>query len=127
MSEFPRSPFASISSEVKRHPDGTGWNRVPRMVAFLCWAAVLICLSPTVLAQDYPNRPIKLLVGYAPGGGSDVIARLVARQLQLRLGQPVVVENKPGTRDGRVLLVDGLAIQNLDLSHVRRLLQDPQV
>jgi tripartite-type tricarboxylate transporter receptor subunit TctC len=54
-------------------------------------------LSAPALAQDnYPNKPIRMLLGYPPGGGSDIIARLVAKPLGDRLGQSVVVDNKPG-------------------------------
>ncbi len=59
----------------------------------------LAVLSGTVLAlaqEAYPNKPIRMLLGYPPGGGSDIIARLVAKPLGDRLGQSVVVDNKPG-------------------------------
>jgi len=47
-------------------------------------------------AQIFPSRPIRVIVGYSPGGAVDIIARTVAQQLQASLGQPVIVENKPG-------------------------------
>lgn len=47
-------------------------------------------------AQDYPNKPIKVLVGYAPGGAVDLVARTLGQSLSSSLGQPFVVENKPG-------------------------------
>lgn len=47
-------------------------------------------------AQSYPDRPIRWVVPYAAGGGSDTVARIVAPELSKRLGQPIVIENKPG-------------------------------
>jgi tripartite-type tricarboxylate transporter receptor subunit TctC len=47
-------------------------------------------------AQDYPTRPVRLIVGFPPGGGTDVAARLVGQWLSERLGQPIVIENRPG-------------------------------
>ncbi len=55
-------------------------------------------VSRAALAQSYPSRPIRLVVGYSPGGGNDLIARIVAAKLQERLGQPVIVENKAGAQ-----------------------------
>lgn len=63
-------------------------------------AASLAVASFCTFAQSdgasFPNRPIRLLVGYAPGGSQDLIARLVARDWSAKLGQPIVVENRPG-------------------------------
>ncbi|CAN1543557.1 PBP2_Bug27 domain containing protein [Burkholderiaceae bacterium] len=62
-----------------------------------CLFSWLSLAATTASAQtNYPNKPIKLIVGFAPGGGSDLIARLVAAKLGPVLGQTVIVENKPG-------------------------------
>ena len=55
-----------------------------------------LAISGSAVAQAYPSRPIKLIVGFAPGGAVDVIARAVGQQVSAALGQPVVVENRPG-------------------------------
>ena len=59
---------------------------------------VALALPGAAAAQSYPNKPIRLVVGYSPGGGNDLIARIVAARLQTRLGQPVLVDNKPGAQ-----------------------------
>jgi tripartite-type tricarboxylate transporter receptor subunit TctC len=63
-------------------------------VAALACAATLS--STGALAQAYPNKPIRLLVGFAPGGGTDIVARALAPTMAQVLGQPVVIENRPG-------------------------------
>src|SRR5262245_51585438 len=50
----------------------------------------------SAMALDYPTRPVRWVVGYPPGGATDIIARLIGQRLQEKLGQPFVIENKPG-------------------------------
>jgi tripartite-type tricarboxylate transporter receptor subunit TctC len=59
-------------------------------------AAVLSPLLRMAKAQAYPTRPLRCIVGYAPGGGTDIFVRLVGQSLATRLGQPFIVENRPG-------------------------------
>lgn len=58
--------------------------------------AAMILAAGAAQAQTYPNKPIKLIVPWPPGGGVDTSARLIAEPLSQRLGQPIVIENKPG-------------------------------
>jgi tripartite-type tricarboxylate transporter receptor subunit TctC len=61
----------------------------------------ILCLTPALVgAQSWPNRPIKMICPFPPGGGTDVIARIVAQQLSIRLGQQVFVENRSGANGG---------------------------
>jgi tripartite-type tricarboxylate transporter receptor subunit TctC len=62
----------------------------------LAAAATLPVITRTAAAQAYPTRPVRLIVGYSAGGTADIVARIIAQRLTERLGQPVVVENKPG-------------------------------
>lgn len=94
--------------------------------------------SPTVFAQpaSYPAKPVRIIVGLAPGGGADTFARFIARNLTETLGQQVVVENRPGAggliggeyvarsaADGYTLLVGGSGQLAASLSHRR---MDPE-
>jgi tripartite-type tricarboxylate transporter receptor subunit TctC len=67
-----------------------------RLLQLAATAAALPAVSHIATAQTYPTRPLRLIVGVAAGGANDTVARLVAQSLSERLGQQVVVENRPG-------------------------------
>jgi tripartite-type tricarboxylate transporter receptor subunit TctC len=59
-------------------------------------AAALLAVSRFAWAQSYPSRPVRLIVGWPPGGAADLFARLIGQRLSERLGQPFIIENRPG-------------------------------
>ena len=72
--------------------------KLPRrnFLHLLASAAALPTVSRTARAQAYLSRPVRWIVGFAPGGGNDIVARLMGQWLSERLGQPFVIENRPG-------------------------------
>jgi tripartite-type tricarboxylate transporter receptor subunit TctC len=67
-----------------------------RFMALIAGAAAMPALPQLAGAQAYPGRPIRLVVGFPPGGVGDILARLIGQSLSSRLGQPLVIENRPG-------------------------------
>ena len=82
------------------------------MKAFYRVALAALCLNfvdplPAAAQAQYPNRPIHIVVGFTPGGGNDIIARIFGQKLSESLGQPVIIENKPGA--GAILATEYVA------------------
>src|SRR6478752_4631496 len=59
-------------------------------------AAALSAVSRITWAQTYPTRSVRIVVGFPPGGGADITARLIGQWLSERLGQPFIIDNRPG-------------------------------
>ena len=72
-----------------------------RLTALTSAACVALCVAAAASAQSYPAKPVRLIVGFATGGGTDTLARLVSRKLVDAWPQPLVVENRPGA-DGSI-------------------------
>jgi tripartite-type tricarboxylate transporter receptor subunit TctC len=73
------------------------------MTKKLALALIALCLGSTAMAQNWPSRPIRILVGFAPGGAADISARMVSEIVSKELGQPVIIENRPGGSGSIVL------------------------
>ena len=67
-----------------------------RISAVVLAAAMALATAPAAAQDKYPSKPIRIIVPYGPGGGTDITARIVAEEMRHSLGQPFVVENKPG-------------------------------
>ena len=67
-------------------------------MAVFCLGVTLTSVTGTTsaAAQTYPEHPIKIVIGFGPGSAADILARLVGKQMEVSLGQPIVVENRPG-------------------------------
>jgi tripartite-type tricarboxylate transporter receptor subunit TctC len=106
--------------------------------SLLASGAALPLIGTAHAQQTWPTKPIRLVVGYSPGGGNDLIARIVAAKMQDKLGQPVVVDNKPGAQsivaaelvakspaDGYTLLVAATGPMTINPAVYSKLPYDP--
>src|SRR5688572_31233404 len=99
---------------------------MPGSILSVIGAACLSCaavFASTALAADYPTRPIRYVVAFAPGGINDIMARIVAQKLNESWGQPVIVDNRPGAGGnlaaGMLARVtpDGYTFMNISTAH----------
>lgn len=93
------------------------------MVARSMWVLAVCLLGGTVNAADYPTRPLRYLVAFAPGGINDIMARVVAQKLNESWGQPVIVDNRPGAGGNLAAGMlaratpDGYTFMNISTAH----------
>jgi len=85
----------SFSSRTNDQGDIMAFRR-RQILQLSCAAIAAPLLSGTARAQSYPVRPVRIIVPFPPGGGVDAVARLIGQWLSDRLGQPFVIENRPG-------------------------------
>src|SRR3990172_1447500 len=74
--------------------------RIRLLMAAIVSGACLATASVETFAQNYPTRPIRLVIPFGPGGPSDIVCRVIAQKLSEMLPEPVVVENRPGAAGG---------------------------
>jgi tripartite-type tricarboxylate transporter receptor subunit TctC len=94
-------------------------------LSLLARAAILLLAlaAPAIAADDYPNRPVRLIIPFPPGGSNDVVGRLVAKQLSEKLGQQVFVDNRVGaggvlgTQAASVAVPDGYTLLVISIAH----------
>jgi tripartite-type tricarboxylate transporter receptor subunit TctC len=108
------------------------------LAAGLSLLASIVAAAPAALAQSYPARPVRIVVPFPPGGGTDIGTRIIAQKLQESWGQPIVVENKPGAAgivgtemvakaapDGYTLIMGNIGTHAINISLYKKLSYDP--
>ncbi|MDB5866555.1 MAG: hypothetical protein JWO70_4361, partial [Betaproteobacteria bacterium] len=100
MSRGARPPHAVIARRATRRRDDLVahgcHSKRSRILAIGAAAIVMAVFTGASLAEEYPSRPIRLILPFPPGGGSDVVARVTGQTLGTLLGQPVVIDNRAG-------------------------------
>jgi len=91
---------------------------------FAVLAAALICLAAPAYALDYPTKPVRIMVGWAPGGIADVAARIIANKLTEKWGRQVIVENRPGASG---MIAAGVAARATPDGYTLMLAASPEV
>src|SRR5262245_35716915 len=124
------------SRGIHKTPGGPMFRAVMALIASF---AALVQTVPVARAADYPTRPISLLVAFTPGGPSDVLSRILGRKMEQILGQPFIIENRPGaggniaaeqtahaTADGHTLLMGNNSILATNAALYKKINFDPE-
>src|SRR2546430_9735005 len=86
-----------MQNEAQLRNEGIMFGRTVKALALCAGVATgSVADTTSVLSQAYPTQPVKILVGFGPGSAADILARQVGKEMEARLGQPIVVENRPG-------------------------------
>src|SRR3954449_4054183 len=109
-----------------------------RVLAALLVGLAAFCTDVSARAAEYPTRPVTLIVAFTPGGPSDVLARILGKKLEQLLGQPFVIENRPGAGgniaaeltaraapDGYTIFLGSMGTQSINISIYPKLAFDP--
>src|ERR1043166_7941639 len=83
------------AASLSQTPESASGGSMLRSLA-IATVALALGLAAPASAQDYPTRPIRLIVSFGPGGGPDIVGRILGQAITERLGQAVVIENRPG-------------------------------
>jgi tripartite-type tricarboxylate transporter receptor subunit TctC len=94
--EVPSSKRYDVVANRQPYYGATGRLLMKKLVLAFAAALCLLVTAESAPAQDWPQQPIHIIVSFGPGGGADIIGRILADAMQDRLGKPVIVENKPG-------------------------------
>jgi tripartite-type tricarboxylate transporter receptor subunit TctC len=96
---------------------------MPRITVYACWALCFASLASVVSAQSYPTRPIRMIVASAPGGGTDLAARIAGQNLAATLNQQVIIDNRAGAAGNLAAAIaakappDGYTLVMVSASH----------
>lgn len=129
----PRKKSAGVTSRrffIRGNPVFSTPYTPSRLARFACHAAMLCIISAAAAAADYPSRPVRIIIGFPPGGATDLVARILQPKLSEGFGKQVVVDNRPGANG--VISVDIIARSEPDghtvgFGHIGTLVISPAI
>ena len=132
------TPCARRAEVMRNAAQGHTSGRATRFATACAFVIASAALPAPALAQGYPGKPVRIVVPFAPGGGTDIIGRLIARQLNDSLGQRVIIDNRAGANgiigtelvaravpDGHTIMLGTTATHAINASFYSKLPYDP--